>query len=47
MIHPYVDGELDLATTVDIEMHMRDCAECAAAHRTIIAMRSSLRDGSL
>ncbi len=47
MIHAYVDNELDLVRTLDIEEHIRDCTACAAAHRNVVALRSSIRDGSL
>ena len=43
MIHPYVDGELDLGDALDVETHMRDCTECAAVHRNTVALRSSIR----
>lgn len=47
VIHAYVDGELDLVKTVDVERHIRDCRECATMHENLIALRSSIRDGSL
>lgn len=47
LIHPYVDSELDLTQTLRIESHLRDCASCAAVHENLMALRSSLRDGSL
>jgi anti-sigma factor RsiW len=47
MIHPYVDDELELVKTLEIEKHIRECANCAAVHRNIAALGSSMRDGSL
>ena len=47
MIHPYVDDELELVKTLEIEKHIRECAACAAVHRNIAALGSSMRDGSL
>jgi len=47
MIHAYVDDQLDLVKTLDMEKHLRDCSQCAAVHRNIVALRSSIRDGSL
>jgi anti-sigma factor RsiW len=46
MIHPYADGELDLAKSLDVEMHIRDCTECAAAHQNLVALRSLAGDRS-
>jgi anti-sigma factor RsiW len=47
MIHPYVDGELDVVKTLEIETHIRGCAGCTAVHQNIAALRSSIRDGSV
>jgi anti-sigma factor RsiW len=47
LIHPYVDGELDLVKTLEIESHIRECAQCAAIHRNVVALRASIRDGSV
>jgi anti-sigma factor RsiW len=47
LIHAYSDGELDLVTTLDIEQHIRDCADCSIAHRNLVAIRSSIVGGSL
>src|SRR3954468_917844 len=47
MIHPYVDDELELVKTLEIEKHIRECASCAAVHRNIAALGASMRDGSL
>lgn len=44
LIDPYVDGELDLVKTLDIENHIRNCAKCAAMHRNIATLRSSMRE---
>jgi anti-sigma factor RsiW len=44
MIHPYVDGELDLMKSLDVETHMRDCIRCAAAHRNVMALRSAIHE---
>ena len=46
-IHPYVDGELDLARSLEVEQHMQECQVCATAYRNQIALRSSFKDGSL
>jgi anti-sigma factor RsiW len=47
LIHPYVDGELDLARSLGVEQHMQECQDCANAYRTQTALRSAFKDGSL
>lgn len=47
LINAYADGELDLVNTLEIEKHIRDCTPCAAVHRNLIALRASVREGSL
>src|SRR6266702_6444239 len=47
MIHPYVDDELELVKTLEIENHIRECNQCAATHRSIVALRFSFHDGTL
>ena len=47
LIHPYVDGELDLARSLGVEQHMQECQDCADAYRTQTALRSAFKDGSL
>ena len=46
-IHAYVDGELDLVKTLDVENHIRQCEQCATGHRNLATLRSSIQDGSL
>jgi len=46
-IHAYVDGELDLARSLEVERHMLDCQTCANAYRSQTALRSALKDSSL
>ena len=46
-IHAYVDGELDLARTLEVEQHMQECQVCASAYRNQTALRSSFKDASL
>jgi anti-sigma factor RsiW len=47
LLHGYLDGELDLVRTLDIERHLRDCSSCARIHAQQQALRSALRDGAL
>jgi len=46
-IHAYVDGELDLARSLEIEQHMQECQACASAYHNQTALRSALKDSSL
>ena len=47
LIHAYVDGELDLARSLEVEQHMEQCEVCAIAYRNQTALRSALKDSSL
>jgi anti-sigma factor RsiW len=46
-IHAYVDGELDLARSLEVERHMEQCEVCAILYRNQTALRSALKDSSL
>jgi len=46
-IHAYVDGELDLARSLEIEQHLEQCEVCAVAYRSQTVLRSALKDSSL
>ena len=47
LLDGYVDGELDLERTLQIEQHLRDCPACACLHAHQQALRSALRDSAL
>ena len=47
LIHGYVDGELDLVRSLEIEQHLRDCAACAQARDGLQALRDSLHTEGL
>ena len=47
LVHAYVDGELDLARSLEIEQHMEECQVCASAYRNQTALRSAFKDGAL
>ena len=46
-IHAYVDGEVDLARSLEIEQHLEQCEVCAVAYRSQTVLRSALKDSSL
>ena len=41
-LDPYVDGELPLASVSRVEAHLRECPDCDAHVRLLLAMKSSL-----
>ena len=47
LIHAYVDGELDLARSLEVELHLEECQVCAIAYRNQTALRAAFKDGSL
>ena len=47
LIHGYLDGELDLARSLEIERHLRDCQACSQAYQNYQALRSVITAGSL
>ena len=47
LIHAYLDGELDLMRTLEIEAHLRECAVCAADLRSGRALRAKIREGEM
>lgn len=42
-ISSYVDNELELARAVEIDKHLRNCADCRRAYEQAAAIRSALR----
>src|SRR5881396_2740650 len=47
LIHGYVDGEVDLVRSLEIEEHLRDCHACSHAYKGIRSLRSTLSDSAL
>lgn len=47
LIHGYVDGELDLVKSLEIEDHLKECEACAQAYERIRALRSALTNNAL
>jgi anti-sigma factor RsiW len=46
-IHGYLDGELDLVRSLEVEQHLNECPQCAHSHRTQQSLRASLASGAL
>jgi anti-sigma factor RsiW len=47
LIHPYIDGELDLVRTLEIEQHLQECSGCEQACKGQQSLQIALRNGSL
>ena len=43
LIHPYVDGELDVANGREIEQHLGGCDECRRLEQRVRTLRAALR----
>ena len=46
-LEAYLDGELDLVRSLEVERHLSECEPCSAALVRQRALRSALRDASL
>src|SRR6266851_3635176 len=46
LIHGYIDGELDLVRSLEMDRHFHDCAACAGIQERLRTMRSAM-SGSL
>jgi anti-sigma factor RsiW len=46
LMNGYLDGELELTGSLEIERHMQDCQVCAQAYQNHRALRSAIADGS-
>lgn len=47
MLQGYLDGELDLAGSLEIERHLRGCPACSQAHQQYRSLRSAITGGAL
>lgn len=47
LLHGYLDGELDLVSSLRIEGHLRECPECTRAYENQLALRRALSDEAL
>ena len=47
LIHPYLDGELDLVRSLEIEAHLKDCQTCAQAYNELRSLHSAVSDTAL
>jgi anti-sigma factor RsiW len=47
LIHGYLDSELDLVNTIEIEKHLADCDACARSYQAMRSLQSTLSDNAL
>lgn len=47
LMQGYLEGELDLASTLEFEAHLRECGACARAYHNHQTLRAGLRGGEL
>lgn len=45
LVHAYVDGELDAGRSVEMETHLENCPDCAAARDNALSLRSRFEAG--
>jgi anti-sigma factor RsiW len=46
LLHPYLDGELDLIHAAQVEHHLAECDACSEARRALLALREALAAGA-
>jgi anti-sigma factor RsiW len=46
LVEAYLDGELDLVRSLEVERHLAECERCSAALRGHRALRSAVADGA-
>lgn len=47
LIHGYLDSELDLVTSLDVERHLQECATCMQAYKNHRIVQTALRTSGL
>ena len=47
LIHGYVDGELDLVKSIEIEQHLADCPTCTQTYQGMRSLQSVVRNEAL
>lgn len=47
LIHGYVDGELDLVKSIEIEQHLADCPACTQTYQGMRGLQSVVRNEAL
>jgi anti-sigma factor RsiW len=47
LVHAYVDGELEVVRSLEIEAHLRSCAGCAREQASLQVLHKALSNGAL
>jgi anti-sigma factor RsiW len=47
LLHAYVDGELDVVKSLEVEAHLNDCAACAREEANLRALHAALDNSAL
>lgn len=47
VMHGYLDSELDLVRTIELERHLQECPHCQQAYRNQQALRGAIRTATL
>jgi Predicted transmembrane transcriptional regulator (anti-sigma factor) len=47
LLHAYLDAELDMADTLEIERHLETCTACLETYNDYQAIRTAIKDNSL
>src|SRR5215813_4933142 len=42
LMHAYIDAELDLVRSLELERHLRDCPACSSAHQSLKVLRNGI-----
>jgi anti-sigma factor RsiW len=47
LLHAYVDSELDVMPSLEVDRHLKACAGCTALKRSLESLRSAIRNSDL
>jgi anti-sigma factor RsiW len=47
LVHAYVDGELDVVRSLEVEAHLSSCVACARGEASLRALRTAFSNGAL
>jgi anti-sigma factor RsiW len=47
LLNPYIDGELDLVSSLEIEEHLQECASCARRYQELLAVHTAASNTAL
>jgi len=42
LVHAYIDGELDIVKSLEIESHLKDCPACCQSYNNLQALRTAI-----